>query len=362
MDELIYRTLRRIDEDSFDLQKKILFFKELGFLLQWGVGVADALASLYHNSDNFAVKTIAEDMLIHINAWKSFSYAISRQPKFFDETDSAILKAAEKTWELAKILTLLAKEYAFLATVTNEAKSALTYPVVLIVIAFSAVIALFVFVLPGIFSIYEQFPNVDLPWTTQILQAISSSLINHRKGLLIWGWLGLVVFSIFLSTPQGQKISYRVLYHTPVLDKIIQAFYLIKISRYAKILLNAWLNYVQTFAMIKQIINHAFFDDFFRDVQRVVSTGQQLVSWLQLHPDIFPTTVTALIAVWEQTANVANSFDAALEMYEEELRTSIKSISKLIEPLLMVIIWGLIVMIALGVYGVIMNIMDVVQV
>jgi len=80
-----------------------------------------------------------------------------------------------------------------------------------------------------------------------------------------------------------------------------------------------------------------------------------------MYNDLIPTTVTALIKVGEKTANLSESFANVVEIYEEDLRTNIDWLSKVIEPIMMVVIWGVIVVVALGVFWVIFNIMDAVQ-
>lgn len=142
--------MQAMDIQSFGSKDKILFYKQLVYMLKGGVSILQAVDTIKKSTTNYALKKIASSIMYHLNEGKSFSYAISRLPEHFDESDAAIIKTGENTGNLDRVLAELANEYTYLEGIKNRYKSALTYPIILVIMAVAAVIFLFSSVLPGI--------------------------------------------------------------------------------------------------------------------------------------------------------------------------------------------------------------------
>lgn len=334
----------------------------MGYLLQGWVGIAESLDVLSSNTDNFAIRDICVNLKEQISQWKSLSNALMRFPEHFDDTDIATIQSGESSWNLDSLLTMLWSEYSYLNTLKNKFIGALTYPIILITISFGAIIALFVFVLPAIFDIASQFNAQKLPWVTLQLKSLSEFLAVH--GLGIAGVIAFIVFAWFVifSTETGQKRLYQFLYTVPVLGKMIQAYYLIRISRYMKILLESGINYRNIFKMLKNVVSNPIFTPLFEKAIAWLERGLGIYDCIKDDTNLIPSTVSALIKVGEKTATLSKTFDTVIGIYQEELDNYINNISKLIEPIMLVFIGGIVIVIALWVFGVIMNIMDSVNV
>lgn len=157
IDKVIISALQSMDKGSFGSKDKILFFKELSYLINGGVSLTDAMHIIGSSSQNYAIKDIANTIYGFLHEGKSLSYALNRLPDYFDQGDYSIIKAGEASGNLATILQSLSQEYIYVAEIKEKYISALTYPAILIIIAIVAVFALFLLVLPGIFSIADSF-------------------------------------------------------------------------------------------------------------------------------------------------------------------------------------------------------------
>jgi len=145
------------------------------------------------SSDNYALKEIARNILAFLRKGKSFSYALNRLPDYFDQGDYTIVKAGEMSGNLPMILQSLATEYVYVRDMKNKYIGALLYPAILIVVSIVAVFALFLLVLPNIFSIAESFDNLQLPWITIMLNDVSIFFQTQWKMMLgVVAGLGLV--------------------------------------------------------------------------------------------------------------------------------------------------------------------------
>lgn len=153
-------------------------------MIRGGVSMIDALRVIGTGTKNFAVKEITTSIAQSLLQGQSFSGAMQKLPDFFNSGDVAIIKVGERSGELPLVLKSLSQEYGYLMSVQNKYMGAMIYPIVLIVIAFGAVLSLFLLVLPSIFQIADGFPNIVLPWTTRVLRNFSVFLQTQRKYIL----------------------------------------------------------------------------------------------------------------------------------------------------------------------------------
>lgn len=128
--------MQLFDTQSFSSKDKILFYKQLVYMLKGGVSILQAVDTIKKSTTNYALKKVTTSIIFHLNDGKSFSYALSRLPEYFDESDAAIVKTGENTGKLDVVLQELANEYSYLNTLQNRYKSALTYPIILMIMAF----------------------------------------------------------------------------------------------------------------------------------------------------------------------------------------------------------------------------------
>jgi type IV pilus assembly protein PilC len=358
IDGMIVSTLQSMDKSSFGTKDKILFFKELAYLLGGGVSFMQALELIWDTSTNYAIKEIAKTISSFIHQGKSLSYALNRLPDYFDQGDYSIVKAGEASGNLPQVLTSLAQEYVYSKDIKDKYIGALIYPTMLIIIAIVAVFGLFLLVLPNIFSIASSFTGLKLPWITQTLRDITLFFQNQRKlllgilvGVSLVGW-------VFFSSDAGKKSRFQILLNIPLVGKMTKYFYLVRRCRYMKLLLNSGLSYVQTFKLLRDILGIPAYQDMISRVLDGLTKGDTIYNSLKDETNLIPADVSVMIKVGEETANLSNSLDNVLHMYESDLNNLISRLAKVIEPIMLIFVGGIIVVIALGIFGLILQIMQ----
>ena len=358
IDGMIVSTLQSMDKSSFGTKDKILFFKELAYLLGGGVSFMQALELIWTSSTNYAIKEIAKTISSFVHQGKSLSYALNRLPDYFDQGDYSIVKAGEASGNLPQVLQSLAQEYVYTKDIKDKYIGALIYPTMLIIIAIVAVFGLFLLVLPNIFSIASSFTGLKLPWITQTLRDITTFFQNQRKlllgilvGVSLVGW-------VFFSSDAGKKSRFQILLNIPLVGKMTKYFYLVRRCRYMKLLLNSGLSYVQTFKLLKDILGIPAYQDMISRVLDGLTKGDTIYNSLKDETDLIPADVSVMIKVGEETANLSNSLDNVLHMYESDLNNMIGRLAKVIEPIMLIFVWWIIVVIALGIFGLILQIMQ----
>lgn len=342
---------------SFGISDKVFFFKELWYLLKWWVSIIDAIKTLNESSNNLKLQEITHYIFDMLDNGKSFTYAMSRMNQHFSAGDVAIVKAGESSGRLPEVLWSLASEYGFLNKTQKEYMWAMIYPAVLLILSVVAVFALFIFILPSLFSLVTDF-NTEVPFVTRMLMSFSTFLQKN----IIYIIIGVVIislgFSAWFATPHGKNAIYSFIMEVPVIGTITKNYQLIKFSRYMKLMIASWLNYVDIFRLEKEIMTVPIYQRMAEHTLAGVQQGKTMFDGMEHYPDIMPRDVLVLLKVWEETATLDESLDNIVTMYTEDLEIQIRSMSKVIKPVMIVVVWWVIGLVALSVFGIIGSVMD----
>lgn len=358
IDDSIVQFLQTRDKSAFWNSDKIFFFKELAYMLKWWVWLIQAIKTIRTWSTNFAIKEISDWINKYLSMWHSLSYALNRLPDYFDEWDFNVIKSWEKSWNLVLVLESLAEEYEYIWEIKNKYIWALIYPIILIVIALIAIIALFGFVLPSVFEIATSFSSSELPFTTRILKWFSDFLVNGWKAILWFFALVIIVWWLFFSTEKWKKTRFRMLLNIPLIWEMTKYYYLVRWCRYMRLMLISWMSYVETFKTLRDVLRIPAYQDMIERILAWLQRGDTIYSALRHEQELIPSNVAVLVRVWEETANLQNSIWNVLKMYQEELNNTINRLAKVIEPIMLVFIWALVAIIAAWVFGIIFQLME----
>jgi len=357
MDKIIEDVLNSSDKTSFSWKDKILFYKELVYMMKGWVPLLETMKTIQKTSDNAAVKWVAKAIYGYLDKGKELSYAIGRLPEYFDEWDAAIIKTGEISGNLPNVLQSLAEEYAYLSDIKQKYIGAMIYPVALIVISIVAVIYLFWFVLPGIFDTLSS-SVTEMPAITVILKRFSDFIVLYWKYIVIFWVLFVLLIIAYSATEKGKRQMYKLMLNLPIVGNMTKSYYLIKWARYMKLMIWSGMDYVDTFRLLRDILDIPLYQSMIERVLADISVGKSLYEPISEHTDIIPSSVSVLIKVWEETANLENAMQNVIDIYQEELDNSIKNFSKAIEPLILIFVWWIVLLIALWVFSLIFAVMD----
>ena len=357
VDNIIEYFLDSTDKTRFWWKDKILFYKELVYMMKGWVSLMETMKTIQKTSDNAAVKRVAKEISEYLDNGKELSYAISRLPEYFDEWDAAIIKTWEVSWNLPDVLQSLAEEYAYLSDIRQKYIWAMTYPAVLIVISLAAVIYLFGFVLPGIFYTLSS-SVVEMPTITAILKKFSDFIVLYWKEVIVFLILWILLLITYSATDKGQKKMYKFMLNFPIVWNMTRSYYLIKWARYMKLMISSGMDYVDTFRLLRDVLKIPLYQSMIEQVLADISLWKSLYEPISEHSDIIPSNVAVLMKVWEETANLENAMQNVIDIHQEELDNSIKNFSKAIEPFILIFVWWIVLMIALWVFSLIFAVMD----
>lgn len=344
---------------KFWLKEKVFFYREMWFLLEWWVAIVEAVSIIKKTSKNPAIKDICHEIYVYLKKGENLSRALARMPKNFTNADIAIIRSGEKSWELTKVLSYLGKEYEFLYEVRWKYISVMVYPAILMLVSIGAVYIIFTQVLPGILDILASFDQIELPWTTQMLIAITEFLTTKSWMILVFLVLAWLFFSIIFSTKEWKRrLDYNI-YNIPYFGTLSQYYQLIRFFRFMKLLLLSWMSYDEVFYSLKMIISSSAYRDMVRDITIGINKWEMVSKAMADYEDItMPADVIALIKVWEETASVTKSIDNITWLYKQEFEKMVDNASKVIEPVMVVVMGVIVWFIALSVFSIIGTILD----
>ncbi len=357
LEKTIVNFISNMDKSSFSAKDKIFFYKQLVYMLKGWVSILQAVDTIRRSTSDYALKTIATSLAYYLNEGKSFSYAIGRLPEYFDESDSAIIKTWESTGNLDVVLQELADEYEYINTIKNKYKSALTYPCILIVIAVAAVLYLFSSVLPNILDMFAD--QMDkLPVITRVLKSISDFCMNYRQTILIVMATVWIVLGIYWTTEHGKKTFSTMMLTMPLVGKMTKTYYLIKWAKYMRLMIWSWLDYLQTFRLLRGVLDVPAYQEMIENTMAGLQIGKTIYSSLENQTHLIYPNVAVMIKVWEETARLEDAMQNIINMYQEELDTSISQFSKLLEPIILIVMWVVVALVASGIFGVVFAVME----
>ena len=358
IDRFIVDFLESKDKSSFRSNDKIFLFRELSYMLKWWVWLVTAIETISKWTDNYAVREIAKLINKYLSTWKSLSYAMERLPDYFDEWDCNVIKAWERSGNMYIVLESLAQEYEFITEIKNKYISALIYPIILIIFAIVAVIALFGFILPSVFDIAAWMSTEELPFATRFLKWISDFLIGYWKPILwVIGWAAAFLW-LYFSTENWKRARFDLLLNMPLVWKMTKCYYLVRWCRYMNLMIKSWMNYIETFKTLRDVLWIPAYQEMIERILWWLQKWSTIYDSMKDEKTLIPTNVAVLIKVWEETANLEWSLMNILNMYQEELNVSINSISKVIEPVILVGIWAIVLLVASWVFWLILQIME----
>jgi len=347
---------------NFSLKDKIFFLKELSYLLNWWVSIPVALETIKENTENETVKYICGEIYSMIKKWETLSRSLTVLDEYFTEWDVNIIASWEGIWELPKVLKQLAEEYENLYSIRVKYITAMIYPAILLLIVFWSIIIIFKVILPGFLSIIKSFPGASLPQSTKILMSISNYISQHGQSILVLFIGILAIIWLFLSTEDWRKFFSWVLIKIPGIWKIFKLYYIVYFLRYFSLLIYSWLPITKIFLYLRGLMTNPYYVDMCNEILVSLNKWETFVPVMKKYKNIIPSDVVVLLKVWEETANLQEAAENAILLYEEEFNKIVDNLSKVIEPIMIIFVWGIIGFVAISMFSVITSILDSLQV
>lgn len=330
----------------------VMFTRQLSAMVSAGVPLLRALTSQRDHTDSQALRTILDGVIKDVEGGVQLADALMKYPNAFNDVYVNMVRAGEAAGILDDILKRLALQQEKNATMRKKIKSAMTYPMVLMVITVVAFFGLMIFVIPQIGKILKDLggPDAQLPALTQAMLGISDFLIHYGLFLLPLIVGGIVFLMRWLKTPHGKKVFHTLVLKIPMIKPIIQKVAVARFARTFSALMGAGVAVLEALGVTARAVGNVVYEEALVDAAEQVKNGKNLSAIIEKN-DLFPPIVAQMLAVGEETGQTDIVLVKVADFYEEEVDVAIDGISSIIEPVMILVMGSMVGLIAASVMG-----------
>lgn len=337
---------------------KVVFFELLSVMLNAGMPLIRSLYVLSDQVKNVKLQLIIREMAKKVEKGSKLSEAMDPYGKIFTESELGMVKSGEATGRLNDILKQISIQVQKTASLTSKIKGAMIYPVAIIFILIAAVIVMLVVVVPKISGIFEQ-SGTELPASTKALMAMSDIAQNHYIEAISVFAMIVVAAWLFKQTKQGKFYIHLMLLKVPVFGDLVKKVSISRFARNLSSLMNSGVAIVKALEINANAVGNEVYKKRILMAAEDVAQGIPLGENLNDSKFLFPDMVVSMITVGEQTAKVDEVAVKIAEFYEEQVDETVKGLSKLMEPIILVVMGLVVGGLVAAVMQPIMNLTDV---
>jgi len=331
-------------------QKDIaIFTRQLATMMRAGVPLLQAFDIVARGSANPRLTKLLTDIRNDVETGTSLSSAFRKHPLHFDALYCNLVEAGEAGGILEALLDRLAIYQEKTLAIKNKIKSALMYPVAVLVVAFVVIAVIMIFVIPAFEEVFKSF-GADLPAPTLVVIALSKFFVSYWWA--IFGFLGGGIYFFLESWKRSlkmQKAMDRLMLKVPVFGDLVYKSAVARWTRTLSTMFAAGVPLVEALDSVGGASGNAVFQEATEQIQKDVSTGASLTTSMST-TGIFPTMVLQMCAIGEESGSLDGMLGKAAEFFEDEVDEAVKGLSSLMEPFIIVILGVLIGGIVVSMY------------
>ncbi len=334
-----------------------IFSRQLATLVNAGVSMVRGLGIMTDQCENKKLKIALTEVLDDVQQGTNFSDALRKHPKIFDKLYCAMVQAGEAGGVLDDVLSRLATLLEDQARLSNQIKSAMTYPAVVTFIAVSIFIGMCKFIIPVFSGVFQQLGG-ELPAFTQILVNISNFL-NSPAFFSIPVVIAVAVFAYrqFYKTPFGKLYMDGVFLKLPLFGELVQKTAVARFARTFGSLSRAGVPILMSLEITGDTSGNQVIANALEAARNAVREGGQIAPALE-KTEVFPVMATQMITIGEETGELDKMLMKVADFYENEVEEAVKALTSLMEPIMILFLGGMVGGIIVGMYLPIFSIMD----
>lgn len=355
----------RISKVKSTRKKKItqaditVFTRQLATMMKAGLPVMQAFEIVARGHSNPSMTQMLMQVRGDVEQGSPMAQAFSKHPKYFDRFYCNLIAAGEAGGVLESLLDKLALYKEKTQAIKKKVKSALTYPIAIVVVAIVLVLIMMMFVLPEFGKVYEGM-GAELPGLTQVMMNLSHFFVE-------WGWLIIIVMIASViggvkAVQHSPKLQRRVdawLLRMPIFGGIVRKATIARWARTTSSLFAAGVPLVEALDSVAGASGNILYEEATHDIRAKVNQGMSLTSSMQ-STDLFPNMVLQMASIGEESGSLDDMLNKAAEFYEDEVDNAVAQLSSLMEPIIMVVLGSIIGVILVAMYLPLFNLGNVV--
>jgi type IV pilus assembly protein PilC len=316
---------------------KITFIKNLGVMVKAGLPISKSLKILSEQTSNKKFADIVADVSRQVEGGTSLNESLGKYPNVFSGIFISMVKVGEVSGNLEQNLGYLSEQMQRDYDIISKARGAMTYPIVVMVALVLVGITMFTFVLPKLTSTFKEF-DVELPLITKVVIGIVDFFAAY--GLLVFPFLILLAFGFMYwrKTSSGKTVIHKAVLYMPVFAPIVKKINMARFVGIFSSLLKSGMPIVDALNVAGDVLGNIYYKQVVKDASAKVKVGSPLALAFKKNPKLFEPLVVQMMEVGEESGTVDLVLAEVARFYEQEVDQTMKNLSSILEPVLMLII------------------------
>lgn len=345
---------RRITQEDITV-----FTRQLATMMKAGLPLMQAFEIVARGHSNPSMTEMLMQVRSDVEQGSALGKSFSKYPKYFDRFYCNLVSAGESGGVLESLLDKLAVYKEKTQAIKKKVKTALTYPIAIIVVAIALIFIMMMFVLPAFKEVYANM-GAELPDLTQLVMNLSDLFVDY-------GWIMIILliasafglYKLHEKSPTFQKRIDALILRLPIFGTIVRKATIARWARTTSTLFAAGVPLVEVLDSVAGASGNILYEKATQDIRAKVTQGLSLTSSMQ-STDMFPNMVIQMAAIGEESGSLDDMLNKAAEFYEDEVDNSVSRLSALMEPIIMVVLGSLIGILLIAMYLPLFNLGNVV--
>ena len=341
--------VKSIADISFSLESKflkliapigtkdlVIFTRQFSVMISASVPVVEALNVLIEQTKNISLKSMIAETAFEVDSGSFLSDSFAKRPKIFSEFFVNIIRSGETSGKLDEVLNYLADEMERAYDVNAKVKGAMIYPIFVISALVGVGVILMVYVIPNLTAILTE-TGAELPITTRIVIAASGFLQKYL--ILVIAFVVALIFAVrfYGKTYAGRRNLDIIKLKMPIFGKLFQYIYLMRFARSLSTLLKGGVTITKSLEIVAKVVNNTIYQELILETLEAINDGHPFAEVFDRSDKYMPKMVPQMISVGERTGKIDVVLDKINDFYSRESTNMLDNLSKLMEPIIMVI-------------------------
>lgn len=338
----------KIRTGSVPVKDLALMTRQMATLIKANIPLVDTLTAISEQVENPLLAEAVADCKNMVNEGLSLQKALSKYPNIFNTIFVSMAEAGEMSGTLDVILLRLAEFTESQADLRQRVSSAMTYPIIMLVVITLVIFGLFTSVLPKILDIFNSFPDITLPWYTQVVSSISQIFVAHWYIFAGFIVISFLLFTSWKNSTEGRKSWDAISLKIPLFGEIIKMVAIARFTRTLSTLLAGGVPMLSALDIVRNVVDNDTIARAVDDARGNISEGESIAGPLK-KSGLFPPLVVHMVNIGEKTGDLENMLTLVADAYDFQVKNKVDSITTLLNPIMTLLIGGVVFIIVISI-------------
>lgn len=321
--------------------EKIIFIRNLGAMIDAGLALSRALTIIERQTSNQKLKRIVSEINEKIKKGSSLSESLKNYPEVFSTLVVSMVQSGEESGNLVDSLGVVSDQMEKQYTLNKKIKGAMVYPGVILGAMIIIGIFMLLYIVPTLTKTFSEL-NIELPASTQFIIGLSDFIKNNAIISILIILVSSLLIYLFGKSAPGKRFFDTLLLHMPMISEMVKEINSARTARTLASLLSAGVPFVRALQIVKDVVQNSFYKEVLIKAEKNIQIGLPMSKVFGENLHLYPIFVSEMIAVGEETGELAPMLLKVASFYESEVEQKTKNLSTIVEPFLMIIVGAIV--------------------